>query len=387
MTLAQHMPLAHAQAALARGLSNPNPAVGCVIVSAAGEVIGQGHTQLRGGAHAEVMALRDVASRGLSAKGATAYVTLEPCSHHGRTPPCVDALVSAGVAKVVVALLDPFPEVNGRGVARLREAGIEVEVLPADHTDSLAARELNLGFLSRVIRKSPWVRMKIAASLDGQTALPDGTSQWITGEAARADGHRSRLNACAVLTGIGTVLADNPSIDVRDLPANLTVQRQPHLVIVDSKLETPLDAKLWSTLGTPRDAASEGAKRKIFIYCAIDDATKQSALEAKGATIVRIADSQGKVDLAAMMRDLASREMGEVHVEAGFKLNGSLLRAGVVDELLIYTAPKLIGAGLGMANLPELASLDQAMALEFRSAQLVGADLRIEARVKGRDAF
>jgi diaminohydroxyphosphoribosylaminopyrimidine deaminase / 5-amino-6-(5-phosphoribosylamino)uracil reductase len=302
-------------------------------------------------------------------------------------PPCVDALVSAGVAKVVVALLDPFPEVNGRGVARLREAGIEVEVLPADHTDSLAARELNLGFLSRVIRKSPWVRMKIAASLDGQTALPDGTSQWITGEAARADGHRSRLNACAVLTGIGTVLADNPSIDVRDLPANLTVQRQPHLVIVDSKLETPLDAKLWSTLGTPRDAASEGAKRKIFIYCAIDDATKQSALEAKGATIVRIADSQGKVDLAAMMRDLASREMGEVHVEAGFKLNGSLLRAGVVDELLVYTAPKLIGAGLGMANLPELASLDQAMALEFRSAQLVGADLRIEARVKGRDAF
>lgn len=381
------MPQALAHAALARGLSNPNPAVGCVIVSAAGEVIGQGHTQLRGGAHAEVMALRDVTSRALSAKGATAYVTLEPCSHHGRTPPCVDALVSAGVAKVVVALLDPFPEVNGRGVARLREAGIEVEVLPADHTGSLAARELNLGFLSRVIRKSPWVRMKIAASLDGQTALSDGTSQWITGEAARADGHRSRLHACAVLTGIGTVLADNPSLDVRGLPAHLPVQRQPHLVIVDSKLETPLDAKLWATLGTPRDAASEGAKRKIFIYCAIDDATKQSAREAQGATVVRITDSQGKVDLAAMMRDLASREIGEVHVEAGFKLNGSLLRAGVVDELLIYTAPKLIGAGLGMAHLPELASLDQAMALEFRSAQLVGADLRIQARIKGRDAF
>jgi diaminohydroxyphosphoribosylaminopyrimidine deaminase / 5-amino-6-(5-phosphoribosylamino)uracil reductase len=383
MGVTDFMQKALAQAALARGLSNPNPAVGCVLVSPAGEVIGQGHTQLRGGPHAEVMALRDVAERGLSAKSATAYVTLEPCSHHGRTAPCVDALIAAGVAKVVIALLDPFPEVNGRGVARLRKVGIEVEVLPGDHADARAARELNLGFLSRVIRQTPWVRMKIAASLDGQTALQDGTSQWITGEAARADGHRSRLNACAVLTGIGTVLADNPSLDVRAIPS----QRQPHLVIMDSKLETPLQAKLWATLGMPQDAATDGAKRKLFIYCAAQDAAKQAALEAQGASVIRMADAKGKVDLAAMMRDLARREIGEVHVEAGFKLNGSLVQAGVVDELLIYSAPKLVGPGLGMANLPALASLDNAAALEFRSAQRVGADLRIEARFQGRDRF
>lgn len=377
------MQLALAQAMRARGLSNPNPAVGCVIVSSDGCVIGEGHTQWRGGGHAEAMALADAAARGLSPRGATAYVTLEPCSHHGRTPPCADALIAAGIAHVIIAGLDPFPEVNGRGEATLRAAGMDVHVLPADHADAHAARQINLGFFSRVVRKTPWVRLKIASSLDGQTALQDGTSQWITGEAARTDGHLWRLQACAVLTGIGTVLADNPRLDVRGQDA----RRQPHLVIVDSRLQTPLDARLWATLGTPCDAANDSARRKVFIYCATPDTARQAALQARGAVVMAMPDAHGKVDLAAMMRDLAAREIGELHVEAGFKLNGSLLGAGVVDELLIYTAPKLIGPGLGMAHLPPLASLSQASPLQFRSVQSIGGDLRIEVRILGRDLF
>ncbi len=371
-------------------------------MSALGQVLAQGFTQPRGQAHAEVMALRDAALRGVSVQGAIAYVTLEPCSHHGHTPPCSQALVNAGISKVVVAALDPNPLVAGRGVQMLQDAGIEVEVLPPDSGPARATRELNLGFFSRMERQTPWVRMKIAASLDGQTALPNGQSQWITGPAARADGHRWRARSCAVLTGIGTVLQDDPLLDVRlvDTP------RQPHLVVVDSRLELPIDAKLWATLGKrpipdgtyelTKNAIGSIAYRALYIYAAAQNDAKKQALEALGATVIYMPEidtnsaapqqttANAKVDLRAMARDLAQREINEVHVEAGYKLNGSLLKAGLVDELLVYTAPKLLGPGMGMANLPELAALGGAVQLNFVSAELLGADLRIQARMHGR---
>ncbi len=222
-----------------------------------------------------------------------------------------------------------------------------------------------------MVRGTPWVRMKVAASLDGQTALENGASQWITEPPARADGHAWRARACAVLTGIGTVLEDNPRLDVRlaDTP------RQPHLVVVDSRLETPLDAQLF----TPA--------RSLLIYAAIRDETREAALQARGATVVYLPGPGNKVDLAAMMRDLAGREVNEVHVEAGHKLNGSLVREGLVDEFLVYLAPKLLGAGRGMVNIGPLAGLDQAVPLEFREAVQIGPDLRILARIPGRDDF
>ena len=234
-----------AQAQKASHLSTPNPAVGCSLVSPTGKIIGQGHTQAVGGAHAEVMALRDTADKGESTVGATAYVTLEPCSHFGRTPPCSNALIEAKVAKVVIALLDPNPLVAGKGVELLQKAGLEVEVLPTDHPQAIAAKELMIGFFSRMVRKTPWVRMKIAASLDGKTALGElghGQSKWITSNDARDDGHAWRARAGAILTGIGTVLADDPQLDVRAVPT----QRQPHLVIVDSELRTPVSAKIFT---------------------------------------------------------------------------------------------------------------------------------------------
>ena len=357
----------------AEGKSSPNPAVGCILTDTAGKVLGQGHTQPAGGPHAEVMAMRDAAARGHSVVGATAYVTLEPCSHHGRTPPCCDALIAAGVKKVVVSIVDPNPLVAGQGIAKLRAAGIEVEVGPG----AAESRELNIGFFSRMIRKTPWVRMKVAASLDGQTALLNGQSQWITGEAARADGHAWRARSCAVLTGIGTVLADNPRLDVR-LPGTT---RQPHLVIVDSKLETPLDAHIL------------GAARALFIYAAAQNDTKKAALEALGATVIYLPSQDeagqptGKVDLSAMLRDLAKREVNELHVEAGHKLNGSLIREGLVDELLLYIAPKLMGLGNGIADFGPLHNLQEAPELTFLSSNMVGQDLRIVARIKGRDQF
>ena len=358
-------------------LSNPNPRVGCVILSADGREIGQGHTQQAGSPHAEVMALRDAAQRGESTSGATAHVTLEPCSHHGRTPPCCDALIAAGVAKVVVATGDPNPKVAGRGLERLRAAGIEVELLPADHPVALATREMNIGFFSRMIRGTPWVRMKAAMSLDGVTALGNGVSQWITGEAARADGHAWRARACAVLTGIGTVLEDDPMLDVRQVPA----PRQPHLVVVDSKLETPPAARLFQ-------APAQGHTRKIFIYCAVPDASRQAALDQGGATVITLPGPGGKVDLAAMLRDLAAREVNELHLEAGHKLNGSFIREGLVDEFLLYLAPQLLGVGgSGLANWGPLQSLDQRLPLRFASVEPVDDDLRILARVQGRDRF
>ena len=362
---------------LARRASNltpPNPAVGCVIVDAAGTVIGQGHTQKAGGAHAEIMALRDAEKRGLSTLGATAYVTLEPCSHHGRTGPCCDALIAAGVRKVVASIADPNPMVAGQGFARLRAAGIDVEVGPGAE----ASRELNIGFFSRMIRKTPWVRLKVAASLDGKTALESGESQWITSEPARADGHAWRARASAILTGIGTVLEDNPLLNVRLVPT----ERQPHLVVVDSRLETPLDAKLFRV------------ERNLLIYCAVEDMAKRSALEACGATVILMPQAGAvrpghapKIDLRAMLIDLAVREINEVHVEAGHKLNGSLVREGLVDEFLVYLAPKLIGQGRDMASFGPLRQLSEALALEFKSSAMIGPDLRLLARVVGRDQF
>jgi diaminohydroxyphosphoribosylaminopyrimidine deaminase / 5-amino-6-(5-phosphoribosylamino)uracil reductase len=374
-------------------ITSPNPRVGCVITRMEANVCGLGHTQPAGQAHAEVMALRDAQAKGLSVKGATAYVTLEPCSHFGRTPPCCHALIEAGIAKVVVAILDPNPLVAGRGVQMLRDAGIEVEVLAPDSPEAVASRELNLGFFSRMLRKTPWVRLKVAASLDGQTALSNGTSQWITGPTARADGHAWRARACAVLTGIGTVLQDDPLLDVR----HVATPRQPHLVIVDSQLETPLTANLFSTLGQravpgeafglSQNAIDSIACRALFIYAAVQNDAKKQALEALGATVIYLPDAQGKVDLAAMLLDLGARQINELHVEAGFKLNGSLLRAGLVDELLVYTAPKLLGPGMGMANMPALAALGDAVQLDFKSVDLLGEDLRTVARLRGRDQF
>ena len=348
-------------------LSAPNPRVGCLLVSTDGRVLGQGHTQKAGGPHAEIVALNDAAERGHSLEGATAYVTLEPCSHHGRTGPCCDALIAAGIKKVVTSVVDPNPLVAGQGFARLRAAGIEVEVGPG----AAGSRELNIGFFSRMIRKTPWVRMKMAASLDGQTALMNGQSQWITAEAARTDGHAWRARSCAVLTGIGTVLADNPRLDVR----LVETPRQPHLVVVDSRLETPLDAHLFI------------AGRALFIYASEQNGAKKTALEALGATVVVLPGPGGKVDLAAMIKDLARREINELHVEAGSKLNGSLIRAGLVDEFVVYLAPKLIGQGMGMTSFGPLAELSQAVPLEFKSTAMLGPDLRIVARIPGRDEF
>jgi diaminohydroxyphosphoribosylaminopyrimidine deaminase/5-amino-6-(5-phosphoribosylamino)uracil reductase len=242
-------------------LTSPNPRVGCVLASPSGEVLGQGHTQRAGEAHAEVMALRDATQRGVSVQGATAYVTLEPCAHQGRTGPCCDALVTAGVGRVVASLEDPNPLVAGQGLARLRAAGLQVEVgLGAEE-----ARDLNIGFFKRMTTGLPWVRLKVAASLDGQTALLNGISQWITSPAARDDGHAWRARACAVLTGIGTVLEDDPRMDVRAVPT----PRQPTLVVVDSRLETPLDANLFQ------------AERPVWIYGAYDSGGRQQALEAQ----------------------------------------------------------------------------------------------------------
>ena len=375
------------QAQKACHLSPPNPAVGCVLVSDNGKIIGQGHTQAVGGAHAEVMALRDAAAHGESTVGATAYVTLEPCSHFGRTPPCCNALIEAKVAKVVIAVLDPNPLVAGKGVQILRSAGIDVEVLPPDHPHAVAARELNIGFFSRMVRKTPWVRVKIAASLDGKTALTNGQSQWITSDKARDDGHAWRARAGAILTGIGTVLADDPQLDVRAVPT----QRQPHVVVVDSELRTPITAKIF-TINNIANEAIDTPARGIFIYTNSGDLAKRKALENLGATVIVLPNSDAfeasdQVNLRLMLQDLAKREINELHVEAGATLNGALIEAGLVDEFLIYLAPKLLGAGRGMADFSPLADLAHAMPLDFLSVDKVGPDVRLLARVTGHDAF
>jgi diaminohydroxyphosphoribosylaminopyrimidine deaminase / 5-amino-6-(5-phosphoribosylamino)uracil reductase len=356
-----------ALAAHACGSSDPNPRVGCLVVLPEGGVAGTGYTQRAGDAHAEVVALREAGAR---ARGATVYVTLEPCSHHGRTPPCCDALIEAGIAKVVVAIEDPNPQVAGRGIARLRAAGIEVEVVGGEW--GAASRELNIGFFSRMLRGKPWVRMKVAASLDGRTALTDGTSQWITGEAARADGHAWRKRAGAVLTGIGTVRDDDPRLDVR----LVSTEVQPLRVVVDSRLEISSTARMLQPPG------------KALVYTTSSDPARLAALASDHVEVAPLAaDANGKTDLAAMLTDLARRGINELHVEAGEKLNASLLRAGLVDELLLYVAPRLLGDGRGIAALGTLSSLAASMDFEFIDVERVGADLRLRLRPPGRADF
>ena len=345
-------------------ITTPNPRVGCVIVNAQGVLLGAGHTQPAGQAHAEMMALQDAKSQGHSVAGATAYVTLEPCSHQGRTGPCCDALIHAGLLRLVVAVQDPNPQVNGNGIALLRQAGIQVDIGVLEDK----ARSLNPGFFKRMTQGLPWIRLKVAASLDGQTALTNGESQWITSASARLDGHAWRARSCAVLTGIGTVLQDDPQLNVRDIDT----PRQPTLVIVDSKLETPLNARLWDT------------QREVWIYCATGDTDRKAALKAKGARVMCLPNAQGKVDLRALVQDLGQKAINEVHIEAGFKLNGSLLAANVVDELLIYLAPLLIGQGLGMASLGAFETLSQALKLKIQNVTTIGDDVRLIAHVKGR---
>jgi diaminohydroxyphosphoribosylaminopyrimidine deaminase/5-amino-6-(5-phosphoribosylamino)uracil reductase len=351
------------------GLSDPNPRVGCVIGLPDGRVLGRGSTQAAGSAHAEVMALRDAAAAGVSTSGATAWVTLEPCAHHGRTPPCCDALIAAGIARVVTATRDSFPHVDGRGIARLRAAGVEVLEWPVDDGLHRRARELNVGFFARVERGRPWVRMKLAASLDGRTALPDGTSQWITGEAARADGHAWRRRAGAVLTGIGTVLADDPRLDVR----HVSTARQPLRVVVDSALRTPPGARLLN----PADSG-------VWIVGARADAQREAALRGAGAQVMLRPATGSGVDLAAVIDALAAQPVNEVHVEAGPRLNGALLAAGLVDEVLLYLAPRLLGPGRELAVLPALSAIDDGIALSFFECHPVGGDLRLRARVAAR---
>lgn len=347
--------------------TSPNPRVGCVIVNASGTVLGEGSTQPAGQAHAEIMALRDAHGRGLSVEGATAYVTLEPCSHHGRTGPCCDALADAGLSKVFASITDPNPMVAGQGVSRLRGRGVEVDV----GLESQASRELNLGFFSRMIRRRPWVRMKAAASLDGLTALHGGESQWITSPLARSDGHAWRARACAVLTGIGTVLADDPRLDVREVET----PRQPDLILLDSQLRVPLHAAIFK------------AGRRVFIYTAIQNPEKEALLASRGVTVLHLPNAEGHIDLAALMLDLGRLQMNEVHVEAGSQLNGALLQAGLVDDVLLYLAPKLLGPGLGIAHRVALSKLSDGTDMAFQSVEMVGPDLRVVARLSGHADF
>jgi diaminohydroxyphosphoribosylaminopyrimidine deaminase/5-amino-6-(5-phosphoribosylamino)uracil reductase len=336
--------------------TSPNPRVGCVLVKD-DKIVGEGWHERAGEPHAEVHALR---AAGNAARGATAYVTLEPCSHFGRTPPCADALIAAGIIRVIVAMQDPNPLVAGQGIAKLRAAGIEVE----SGLMEAAARELNAGFIARMTRGTPWVRSKIAASLDGHTALANGTSKWITGEAARRDVQHWRARSCAVLTGIGTVLADDPQLNVRTSSG----ARQPLRVVLDSELRISGSAQILQ--GKP-----------VLIYTACADAVRRSAIEACGAEVAVLPGADGKVDLPAMLRDLAQRGCNELLVEAGRTVNGALLKAGLVDELVLYLAPQLLGdAARGLADMGELTRLP-GVALAWNDVRQVGADLRIIAKI------
>jgi len=343
-----HAMMRRALALAEQGLATttPNPRVGCVVTR--GEaILGEGWHERAGGPHAEVRALQDVA-----AEGATVYLNLEPCNHQGRTPPCVDLLLQKKVARVVAAMLDPNPQAS-HGGRRLAAAGVRFEhgLLEAE------ARELNLGFVSRVTRGRPWVRLKIAATLDGRTALPDGRSQWLTGPEARRDGHRWRSRACAILTGIGTVRADDPQLTVREVPT----PRQPLRVLVDSRLETPPSAKILQG-------------ESILVFSAQPGTLGN-------AEVVVLPNARGKVELPQMLEELARRGINELHVEAGFRLNGSLVREGCVDEFLVYLNPSFLGdAAQGMLDLPPVASLEEKLQLKLLSAERLGEDLRLIAR-------
>lgn len=353
-----HGMMARALQLAERGLwtTSPNPRVGCVLVQA-GEIVGEGWHEKAGGPHAEVNALL---AAGDKARGATAYVTLEPCSHTGRTPPCAEALIAAGVSRVVAAMGDPNPLVAGQGLSLLQVAGIET----ASGLLENEAHELNIGFVSRMTRGRPWLRLKAAASLDGKTALNNGISQWITGPEARRDGQYWRARACAILTGIGTVRDDDPQLNVRDVET----PRQPLRVVVDSRLETPLTAKILQ--GGP-----------TLIVAAVNDEKRANLLRLAGSEVLVLPNAAGKVDLKSLLEALAQRGINEVHAEAGFKLNGSLMREGLVDELLLYLAPCLMGhAASGLFNLPELTRLDGKRLLQIRDLRQIGEDIRLIAR-------
>ena len=339
-------------------LSAPNPRVGCVLVRD-GRVLGEGYTQTVGGDHAEVQAIKDACHRGHILKNATAYVTLEPCSHIGRTLPCVHVLIEAGVSRIVAAMEDPNPLVSGSGLRALRDAGIAVQCgLFAEK-----AYELNPGFIYRMRYGYPWVRVKVAASLDGKTALENGESQWITDQLARNDNHHWRARACAILSGIGTVMADNPRLDVRAVE---TV-RQPLKVIVDSHLNIAEEACLLRHGLTLIACADIPAYR-------LD---KKMRMQDHGVKIIELPNSQGKVDLHALMRYLAEHETNELHVEAGACLNGGLLEAGCVHELLMYLAPGLLGKGRDMFQIQPLTSLTQRHDLFFKNITQIGQSLRL----------
>ena len=355
-----HRYMAYALQLAERGLysTDPNPRVGCVLVSA-GEIVGEGWHECAGEPHAEIHALIAAGDR---ARGATAYVTLEPCCHHGRTPPCSEALIAAGVARVVVALQDPNPRVAGGGLAQLQAAGIETAcgLLAAD------AEALNPGFVSRMRRGRPYVRCKLAMSLDGRTAMASGESKWITGAPARADVQRLRARSSAILTGIGTVLADDPSLNVRlDAVENT---RQPLRVVVDHQLRMPPGARMLRLPGTT-------------LICAVSEtAAPREALLAAGAEIVLLKAHDGRMRLPDVLEVLALREINEVLVEAGAILSGALLAAGLVDELVIYMAPHLLGdGGRGLFHLPGLEHIAQKRAVEIRDIRKIGNDWRITA--------
>lgn len=347
--------------------TSPNPRVGCVVCNAAGDIIGEGATQPVGGAHAEVMAIRAAQAKGLDTRGATAYVTLEPCAHQGRTGPCCAALVAAGITTVHAAITDPNPQVAGKGLAYLRANGVVVHVGEGHH----AASQLNIGFFSRMIRNRPWVRLKVAASLDGQTALRNGQSQWITSELARQDGHRWRARACATLTGVGTLIQDNPRLDVRLVPTH----RQPTAVLVDSGLKAPISSQWF------------GVERKRMVYFGQAIVPRIEALRHQSCDVLACPNAEGQVDLTAMLTDLAAHHINELHVEAGSKLNSSLLRAGLVDELLVYLAPRLLGQGQGMTALGPFQSLEEGLNLEFFDSTMLGPDLRLRARTQSASDF
>ena len=351
--------MARALALAERGLytTTPNPRVGCVIVSA-GRIVGEGWHVRAGGAHAEAAALADAQAKAHDVRGATLYVTLEPCNRHGRTPACVDAVLRAGITRVVAAMHDPNPA-QADGALRLRDAGVCVDIGLFERE----AAELNVGFVSRMTRGLPWVRSKIAATLDGRTALANGESRWITSAAARADGHAWRARACAIVTGVGTVLHDDPQLTVRDVPTT----RQPLRVVVDRDADSPPGARVLAD-----------GNALLVTAGAVNERWPS------GVATLALPDAEGRVDLVAMMRELARRGINEVHVEAGAKLNGALLRAGLIDELLMYVAPAIIGdPARGMFESPApLASLAQRADVEWKSIDRIGEDLRILARLR-----
>lgn len=346
------------------GLSDPNPRVGCVIGTLSGHVIATGFTQAAGSAHAEAHALHQAALAGASTHGATAWVTLEPCSHHGRTPPCCDALIAAGISRVVYAMQDPNARVNGSGLARLRAAGVEVVEGEADLAER--ARDLNVGFAKRMQQGLPWVRVKIAASLDAVTALPSGESQWITSPAAREDNQAWRRRAGAIVTGIGTVLADDPRMTVRSGGVDAPIQ--PLRVVVDSRQRVPPRAQFLAAPGP-------------VLVATVREQHPVSGAARHDLRTVQFPGVAEQVDLAALVHWLAAQEVNEVHVEAGPTLSGAFVRRGLVDELLLYLAPCLLASGRRLLDLPVVERLERRFALEFQDAARVGPDLRIRARV------